>query len=100
MPLARLYRAWKDPRERKRWLGETPFTVRTARANKSLRITWTDQTSVEVLFYAKPGGKSQVAIQHRKLPDRDSGLRIKAFWSERLDALAGILASKRKGGTR
>ena len=94
VPLARLYRAWSNPKERERWLGEPKLAVRTARANKSMRITWPDATSVEVLFYAKPGRKSQVAIQHRKLPDRGSGLRMKAFWAERLEALAAALGGK------
>jgi uncharacterized protein YndB with AHSA1/START domain len=94
VPLTRLYRAWNDEGLRSQWLTEPKLAIRAARPNTSLRMTWPDQTSVEVMFYAKPGGKSQVAIQHRKLPDRDSGLRMKAYWAERLDALAGLLSGK------
>jgi uncharacterized protein YndB with AHSA1/START domain len=94
VPVSRLYRAWSQTRLRNAWLGESELVVRTARANKSMRITWPGDTSVEVLFYSKPGGKSQVAIQHRKLPDKATGDRLKAFWTERLDALATLLAAK------
>src|SRR5439155_11656764 len=50
VPIAVLFSAWKDKRKRSRWLRDPDFTIRTAIANRSLRITWVDgQTSVEVM---------------------------------------------------
>ena len=37
--------------------------------------------------------KSQVALQHRKLPDRAAAMRMKQYWSERLEALKDVLAA-------
>ena len=93
-PLARLYRSFHDARQRKRWLPDVTLTVRSATPEKYLRITWPDQTSVAVGFLAKGAGKSQVAIQHEKLPDKAAATRLKAYWSERLDALGVLLAGQ------
>lgn len=91
VPVAELYRAWADARSRKRWLPEAGITVRKATPERSLRITWSDGTSVELWFVAKGAGKSAVQVQHRKLPNREAIAERKAYWSERLDALADQL---------
>jgi uncharacterized protein YndB with AHSA1/START domain len=92
VPLARLYRAFRDPRVRARWLPGVSLTVRTATAGKSMRITWPDRTSVEVGFTGRGAGKSQVALQHGKLPARAAATRMKQYWGERLGALKDLLA--------
>lgn len=92
VPLARLYRSFHDARQRKRWLPEVSLTVRSATPEKYMRISWPDRTSVAVGFLAKGAGKSQVAIQHEKLPDKATAERFKAFWAERLDALGDVLS--------
>jgi uncharacterized protein YndB with AHSA1/START domain len=95
-PVTRLYRAFRDARTRRRWLGEVQLTVRTAVPDKSMRITWHDGTAVEVYFAAKGAGRSQVAVQHRKLADRQAVERLKQYWGERLGALQALLAPARK----
>jgi hypothetical protein len=92
-PVAKLYRAFRDPRTRRRWLGDVKLTVRTAVPEKSMRVTWPDGTSVELYFVSKGAARSQVAVQHGKLPDRASVDRIKAYWAERLGALAEVLTA-------
>ncbi len=92
VPLVRLYRAFHDSRTRARWLPGVGLTVRTATRGKSMRITWPDQTSVEVGFSSRGTAKSQVAVQHGKLPDRAAQTRVKQYWAERLDALGQVLA--------
>ena len=54
-------------------------------------MAWPDGTSVIVGFTAKGEAKSQVAIQHEKLPDQATATRMKAYWAKRLDALADAL---------
>ena len=93
VPLARLYRAFSDARTRTRWLPEANLEVRTARANKSMRITWADRTSVEIGFFGKGAAKSQVAVQHSRLPDHATATRLKQYWAERLGALGEVLAA-------
>jgi hypothetical protein len=92
VPLERLFQAFDDQRIRASWLPGVDLTVRTAARNKSMRITWPDRTSLAVGFTRKGAGKSEVALQHGKLPDRDSQTRIKEYWADRLGALQGVLA--------
>lgn len=83
-PLAALFKAWQDEKTRRRWLPET-IVVRKATANRSLRITWADgKTSLSVNFYPK-GAKSQVVVQHGKLPDAKAAEQMKTYWAKTLD---------------
>ncbi len=92
VPVGTLFRAFHDARTRARWLPGARLTVRTATPGKSMRVTWEDGTSVELYFAAKGEAKSQVAVQHRKLAAKADVDRMKRFWGERLEALAGVLA--------
>lgn len=90
---AALFRAWHDPRQRGRWLADPQLTIRTARPGKSLRMTWGDRkSSVEVMLYPKPGGKTQMTVQHDKLADAKAAAKMKAYWGEQLDALAAMVS--------
>lgn len=82
-----LYAAWADGRRRKRWLGETGVKVRTATSPRSLRLQLPDGAIVAVGFTAKGKGKSAVALEQARLPDRETAESLKQRWSERLDAL-------------
>jgi uncharacterized protein YndB with AHSA1/START domain len=93
-PLPRLYRAFRDKRARARWLDGVNLTVRTATRDRSLRITWPDGTLVQAMFLSKGRGKSQVQIQHGRLPDRPAAEGLKQFWGERLALLGEVLARK------
>jgi hypothetical protein len=86
--VSRLYRAFSVKRTRQRWLPGVDLKIRTSRVDESMRITWTDGTDVDVRFVAKGPAKSQVVVQHRKLPGRKDLDRMKSFWAERLAALA------------
>lgn len=90
-PVAALYRAFRGDRVRRTWLPSEGLAIRTATPNKSIRATWGDGTAVEAYFTAKGAGKSQVQVQHRKLPSREAATRMKQYWSERLDTLAQML---------
>jgi hypothetical protein len=87
----KLYSAFANARTRKRWLPGVDLTVRTSTPNKSMRMSWPDGTSVVIGFYAKGEGKSQVALEHGKLTSASDVAARKAFWGERLAALAEIL---------
>jgi uncharacterized protein YndB with AHSA1/START domain len=94
VPLARLFHAFADEQLRQRWLPDVVLTVRKATPERSLRITWDDGTSVELWFTKKAADRSAVQIQHRKLATKAEAERLKAYWSERLDALTESLAKK------
>ncbi len=57
----------------------------------SIRMTWGDATAVNVYFTAKALSKSHVAVQHQKLATKAEATKLKAYWDERLNALAAFL---------
>ncbi|GAC1436280.1 MAG: hypothetical protein NVSMB68_08320 [Thermoanaerobaculia bacterium] len=86
-PIDDLFAAWNNARRRSRWL-KNRLTLRKSAKNKSLRITWpAGDSQVEVSFYDKGKGKSQVTVQHSKLRDRDDVAGKKSFWAEALQKL-------------
>jgi len=91
VPVTKLFDTWSDANLRKRWLDGASVKVRTATAPKSMRLGWSDGTIVAVGFLSKGKTKSSVAVQHTKLPDRDTANRLKQFWSERFDSLSELL---------
>jgi len=91
-PVDAVYPLWTDDTKREKWLDDPGFTIRKANAEKSLRITWVDgKTHLDVYFYPK-GEKTQVTINHKKLPDSESAEEMKTYWGKQLKQLAGILA--------
>jgi uncharacterized protein YndB with AHSA1/START domain len=91
VPVTTLFDAWADAEVRKRWLDGAAVKVRTATKPKSMRLGLSDGTIVAVGFVSKGKTKSSVAVQHAKLPDRETADRLKRYWSERLDALEKTL---------
>jgi len=68
------------------WLDEKGLLVCKATPNKSMRVTWKDgKTSPEINFYPKETGKSQVVVQHCKLPNATAATRMKAYCGKALD---------------
>jgi len=92
VPLAKLYKSFANAKSRASWLAENGLVVRTATTDKSMRVTWVDsKTSLEIGFYPKGAGKSQVVVQHSKLPDAKSSARMKTYWGDALDRLRASL---------
>jgi hypothetical protein len=90
VPVAKLYAAF-NARGRAKWLDGVKVTVRGATPNKSMRLRWEDGSPIDAGFIAKGESKSQVALDHRKLASKAEADRMRAFWSERLNALAAML---------
>lgn len=93
VPLAKLYRAFSDARIRSQWLPDAKLTIRKATPEKYLRIAWEDGTSVQVGLTPKGEAKASAAVTHLKLASREDVAGRKAYWGERLDALALVLSS-------
>jgi hypothetical protein len=93
VPIAKLFKAWSDEKIRALWLPKAPMTIRTARLNKSIRVAWDGEVSnIDVRFTAVGKGKSQVAVDRTKMRSAAEVARMKAFWKQRLEALATLLA--------
>jgi hypothetical protein len=90
VPLAKLYAAF-NARSRAKWMPGVKLTVRGATPNKTMRLRWEDGSPIDVGFMAKGESKSQVALAHGKLPSKAEADRMRAFWTERLNALAAML---------
>jgi hypothetical protein len=89
VPVKRLFDTCADADVRRRWLtGVTGVKLRTATSPKSVRLGWPDGSIVVLGFESKSASKSLVAVQHTKLPDKETANRFKQYWSERFDALA------------
>jgi hypothetical protein len=57
-----------------------------------MRVTWNDgKTSLEIYFDAKGEHKSQVVVQHSKLPNAKAASQMKTYWSAALDRLRELL---------
>ena len=94
-PLAKLYKAWSDAKLRGRWLPEKGIVIRSTTPEKYMRIAWADgKTNVLVNFYAKGEVKSQVTVEHNKLPDAKAVMKMKSYWAAALGRLQEMLESK------
>lgn len=91
VPVNVLYKSWLDAKTRNKWLKEK-IEIRKATENKSARITWSDEeTSLSVDFYPKAENKSQVVVQHLKIPDSKMASRMKGYWGKTLESLKILL---------
>jgi hypothetical protein len=90
VPLAKLYAAFSNARQRAKWLGGVKVTVRGSTPNKSIRFRMEDSSPIDVTFLAKSEAMSQVALEHRKLATKAEADRVRTFWTERLNALAAM----------
>ena len=86
--LPKLFKSVANEKARSVWLAEDGLVVRKMTANKSMRITWCDgKSSLEISFLPKGDDKSQIVIQHSKLPDAKSSAKMKIHWNGALDRL-------------
>ncbi|MQA03517.1 MAG: hypothetical protein GEV07_12630 [Streptosporangiales bacterium] len=87
-----LYAAVVDPAERERWLPGVVLRERTSHACRSARFERPDDgTRVAITFEAKGAAKSQLAVEHERLPDAETAQQTKAFWRDRLTVLKAAL---------
>lgn len=89
--VAMLFAAWLDEGLRAKWL-PNDITITKSTENKSVRVLWNDNTTrLSIDLYPKGDNKSQMVVQHLKLPDAEKAAEMKEFWAERLNELKRIL---------
>jgi uncharacterized protein YndB with AHSA1/START domain len=86
-PAETLFLAFTDPTQRQEWLGATHMTITKSSYAKSLRITMPDTTKLDVQLYPKPNGRTQVVVNHQKIPDSRTAEELKGFWAAALEKL-------------
>jgi uncharacterized protein YndB with AHSA1/START domain len=91
-PLASVYKKVANERGRSLWLSEDAVTIKKSTPNKSMRMVWKDgKTSLQISFLEKGDGKSQVVVQHGKLPDAKAAAKMKSYWGKALDRLREVV---------
>ena len=93
VPIEALWRAFANEEQRRRWLPDVDWSVRTSTDEKSIRINWEDGTRVDFYFWVKGEAKSQVTLQHKSLASAEDAQRVKRYWSERLATLARLVTA-------
>lgn len=91
-PLASVYKKVANEKTRSLWLSEGGVTIKKSTLNKSMRMIWKDgKTSLQISFLGKGDGKSQVVVQHSKLPDAKAAAKMKSYWGKALDRLREVV---------
>jgi hypothetical protein len=94
VPVERLYDAFVEDAERKRWFEDAAMSLRTARPGRDARFDWEDGSTRVVAWFEERGpSKSRIALAHEKIPDPDGAETLKAMWRERLSELKAFLES-------
>ena len=92
VPVERLFEAFANEEERRRWAPDATLELVRATPGKSMRFDWDDgATRVVVGFDVKGESKSSVGLEHERLPDAGEAERLKAYWRGRLAELKEFL---------
>lgn len=88
VPVEAAYAAWVDDAARGRWL-DGDLDITSAQEGETVRGRWNDGSGrIAVYFTVKGESKTQVQVQHEKLPDAGAAEQAKVRWGEQLDRLA------------
>jgi hypothetical protein len=91
VPVEVLFESLVNEKIRSKWLSEK-IEIRKSTPNRSARITWSDGTSsLSVDLYEKGPDKSQIVVQHLKLPDSKKCGEMKVLWGKKLENLKSLL---------
>jgi len=89
--VAKLYRAFADAKMRARWFPKGKVEPTSATEDKYWRSKWNGSARLEVGFYARGTGKSQVAIQVSRLAKKSDVEKERAAWKKALARLSDIV---------
>jgi hypothetical protein len=91
VPLNVLYRSVTEDKLRQKWCKEKIEFTKTTK-DKSARALWSDkETRLSIDFYSKGSGKSQIVVQHLKIPDPKKAAALKTYWGKTLESLKALL---------
>ena len=89
--LSALFQAAADIRFRRQWFPKGKFEPSTATRNKYLRGSWKGISRIELGFYAKADGRSQIAVEVNKLAGPNEVESVRAVWKKALARLSALL---------
>lgn len=85
--VAKIYAAVAQPTQRKKWFPLGGFTPSSQTKNKYFRGAWKKSARLEMGFYSKGAGKSQLAVQINKLAKAADVEKERAAWKAALTKL-------------
>jgi hypothetical protein len=88
--LSALYNATSNPAKRKQWFPKGEFELSSQTKDKYFRGSW-NGARLEIGFFAKEGGKAQIAIGVTRLAQRADVERERAVWKAALMKLQKLL---------
>lgn len=89
-----IFHAWINKGIRRKWLSENDITIRKSTTDKSIVISWKDDSTVRVELYDAGNGKSRVVVQHMKISGSVKAEALKSFWISQMNNLKNILEKK------
>jgi hypothetical protein len=89
--LPHLYEVTARAGERRKWFPEGAFEPSTHTRDKYLRGRWKQGPRVDIGFYAKDRGRSQIAVQVSRLPKKADVEPARAKWKAALTKLQHLL---------
>lgn len=92
-PIAEVYAAFVEPERRRAWLPGAVLRERTTVPGRSARFDWGQEgaTRINVAFAVTSGRKTQVAVEHVRLPDARAAEREREAWRGRLADLIALV---------
>lgn len=88
-----VFEAWIDAARRTLWLDDAKLQIRKSTANHCIRCTWGDgKTTVEARFAKAANGRTQLTVQHGKLPTAAAAEKFKRYWAQQLARLQETLS--------
>jgi hypothetical protein len=91
--LSRLFAVATDPETRGNWFPKGAFEETSKTRDKYWRGKWKKDARLEVGFYAKGAGKSQIALQVNKLPSADAVEKERAAWKKAFEKLEKLVTA-------
>ena len=90
--LSELYAAASDEKSRKAWFPKGAFAPSSQTKDKYLRGSWNGDARLEINFYAKGEGRSQINVQVNKLKKEAAVEAERAAWKAALEKLVARLS--------
>ena len=89
--LSDLYAAASEEKSRKTWFPKGAFKESSQTKDKYLRGSWNDEARLEINFYAKGAGKSQINVQVNKMKKETDVESERSSWKAALEKLVARL---------
>jgi hypothetical protein len=92
LPLSKLFAAVANDAMRNKWFPWLVFEPSSQTKDKYFRGPWRDGARLEISFYAKGAGKSQINVQINKMAKKSDVEKERAAWKKALEKLEQLVS--------